>query len=223
MDVTPESVKALLKSEDYGDRLSAVNQMRYLDSSDAFGMIQLAAADTNPRVRYAAVSQLSSLGDQDMPEVEKILRNCLLRDPDPDVRAAAADSIGALKLTGAFDDLQVLYRETSEWLVKFSIVAALGELGDPRGFDILEDALTSDNELIRTVAIGSLGELGDRRAIPILVTYADSDDWQIRHRVAQALSRLGGTEVESTLQTLADDTAAPVAQEAQGYLSDDQA
>ncbi|MEB3358608.1 MAG: HEAT repeat domain-containing protein [Synechococcales bacterium] len=219
MDVTPESVKTLLESEDYGDRLSAVNQMRYLDVAAAFELIQLAIADINPRVRYAAVSQLSSLGSQNIAATERILRNCLLRDADPDVRAAAADSVGALKLTSAFDDLQVLYGGTSEWLVKFSIVAALGELGDPRGFEILEDAITSDNELIRTVAIGSLGELGDRRAIPILISYASSDDWQIRHRVAQALSRIGGTEVEPTLQTLAADTAAPVAQEAKSYLT----
>ncbi len=46
-----------------------------------------------------------------------------------DVQAAAADSIAALKLTEAFEDLQQLYHTTSEWLVKLSIIAALGEMG----------------------------------------------------------------------------------------------
>jgi len=33
----------------------------------------------------------------------------LFNDPEPDVQAAAADCLGALKLTEAFEDLQQLY------------------------------------------------------------------------------------------------------------------
>jgi HEAT repeat protein len=217
MSITPESVGELLQSPSLGDRLQAVNQIRTLSPADGFTLIQSAVEDTNARVRYAAVSQLSSLGQQDQSRTLDILRQAL-HDPEPDVQAAAADSIGALQLTDAFEDLQLLYHSTSEWLVQFSILAALGELGDSRSFSLLEEALQSPNELMKMAAIGSLGELGDERAVQLLIQQATSQDWQIRHRVAQALSRLGTPDAKSTLEQLAMDTAEPVAQEAKAGL-----
>ncbi|MGF1513716.1 MAG: phycobilisome degradation protein NblB [Elainellaceae cyanobacterium] len=218
MDVTFKSVEERLASEDYGDRLSAVNQIRYLDAPQAFELLQRAIDDVNPRVRYAAVSQLSSVGQHNRDKSREILEQALLRDSDMDVRAAAADSVGALKLTEAFEAMEALYQQSEEWLVKFSIVAALGELGDPRGYDILVAALEGQNELIRTVAIGALGELKDPRAVPCLKAYVDSTDWQIRHRVAQALGQIGGEEAQASLQTLSQDDIEQVAQEAKRGL-----
>lgn len=214
MSITPESVEQLLSSEDLGDRLRAVNQMRQLEPAIAFKLIQTAIADKNVRVRYAAVSQMSTLGTQDLSLSLEILRNSLHNDPEPDVQAAAADALGGLKLTEALEDLEQVYHGTSEWLIQLSIVAALGEMGEPKAFGILETALTSPNELIRTLAIGALGELGDRRAIPLLLPQAENPDWQVRYRVAQALRRLGGTETEAVLEKLANDEVNQVAQEA---------
>jgi len=221
MSITPESVGVLLESSDFGDRLRAVNQIRQLAPAIGFKLIQVAVQDTNPRVRYAAVSQLASLGQQDLTYATTLLRNCL-RDTDPDVQAAAADSVGALKLTEIFDDLQRLYHTSSEWLVKFSIVATLGELGDRRAFELLQEALKADNELMQTAAIGSLGELGDDRAIQLLIPFATHPDWQIRYRVVQALAHLKGTIAHSTLEALTHDEMAQVAQEAQNYLKQQQ-
>ncbi|MGC9527492.1 MAG: phycobilisome degradation protein NblB [Limnospira sp.] len=214
MTITPESIQQQLSSEDLGDRLRAVNQIRELDPSTGFELIQTAIKDRDTRVRYAAVSQLTSLGIQDRDRSLEILRDCLLNDPEPDVQAAAADALGALKLTDAFDDLSQVYHRTSEWLVQLSIVAALGELGEPRGFELLEKALNDGNELIQTIAVGALGELGDRRAIPLLISRASDPDWQIRHRVAQALGRLGGEEAQAVLEQLAQDEVSQVAQQA---------
>jgi len=114
--------------------------------------------------------------------------------------------------------LQQLYRQTPEWLVQFSIIAALGELGDPRSFELLEEALNSSISLVQTAAISSLGELGDVRAVPLLTPYATNPDWQIRYRLVQALSRLGGAEAQATLEALTKDEKAEVAQEAQASL-----
>lgn len=217
MSITPESVKALLESPELGDRLRAVNQIRQLDPAIGFELIQLVINDRNPRVRYSGVSQLASLGHQDPAQTIALLRTGL-QDSEPDVQAAAADSIGALKLTDAFEDIQQLYHKSNEWIVKFSIIAALGELGDYRAFDLLEEALQSDNELVQMVAIGSLGELGDDRAVQLLVPLVDASDWQIRYRVAQALSRFTTPAARSALQTLANDRNEQIAREAQTAL-----
>lgn len=218
MSATPEDVRQALSSEDLGDRLRAVNQIRELEPEPAFELAQSAITDPSARVRYAAVSQMSSLGTQDLPRAETILRDRLLSDPEPDVQAAAADSIGGLKLTDAFEDLQQVYHTTPEWLVRFSIVAALGTLGDPRGFDLLKQALASDESLLQVAAIGSLGELGDSRATALLAPYATSPDWQIRYRLVQALENLGGPETQSILTQLSHDEMPQVAEAATNGL-----
>lgn len=218
MSVTRESVQQLLSSEDFGKRISGVNQLRQLEKSVAFELIQPLVMDKNTRVRYAAVSQLDTLGGEDLQTTLTMLRDRLLNDSEPDVQAAAADALGALKLTEAFEDIQQLYHQTPEWLVKFSIIATLGELGDPRSFELLEEALNSDISLVQTAAISSLGELGDARAVPLLIPFATNSDWQVRYRVVQALGKLEGTEVRETLEALTKDEQEEVAQEAKANL-----
>lgn len=216
---TPEGVQKLLNSDDYGDRITGLNQLRQLDPAVAFPMIQPLVTDKNVRVRYAAVSQLDPLGKQDLDTALALLRDRLLYDPESDVKAAAADVIGGLKLTSAYEILAQLYHQTSEWLIQLSIVAALGEMGDPRGFDLLKEALNSDNGLVRTSAISALGELGNKEAIPLIIPFAQDEDWQIRYRVAQALGNLGGSETLSMLEELAQDPVSQVSQEAKHHLS----
>lgn len=219
MSLTPESVEQLLNSEDYGDRLRAVNQIRDLDPAIAYPLIQQAVADGNPRVRYAAISQLASLGSHDRDYSLQVLRQALREDPEADVQAAAADAIGALQLTEAFDDMRAMYESSDEWLVQFSIIAALGEMGDTRAFELLQLALQSGNELVFTAAIGSLGELGDERALPLLLGYVDADDWQVRHRLVQALANYHHPDAKAALEKLSQDTAVVVAETAKQHLS----
>lgn len=218
MSITPESVQELLNSEDFGERIRGLNQLRQIDPKTAFDLVQPMITDKNTRVRYAAVSQLDTLGVTDKVTALELLRDRLFNDPEADVQAAAADAIGGLKLTEAFADLDNVYHATSEWLVQFSIIAALGELGEPKSFALLKEALHSNNNLLQTAAIGSMGELGDPQAIPFLKDFADHEDWQIRFRLVQALGRLGGEEAKAIITKLVDDESEQVAQEAKNNL-----
>lgn len=212
MSITPEIVAQLLESEDLGDRLSAVNQMRHLSGPDAFALLKQAVEDRNARVRYAAVSQLSSAGHEDREQSLEILRDRLFRDSEMDVKAAAADAIGALQLTEAYPDLETSFHATEDWLLRMSIVSTLGELGDPRAFDLLKTAINSPEPLVQGAAIGALGELKNQQAVPLLQPFAANEDWQIRYRVAQALGNLGGAEARAILEILNQDPMAQVAQ-----------
>jgi len=218
MTITPESVQKLLRSEELSDRLRAVNQLRQLDRRNAFRLVQIPIKDSNPRVRYAAVSLLDTLGWENLKKSFDILHDRLLNDSEVDVKAAAADCLGALQLKEALTDLEQIYHNTSEWLLQMSIIAALGEMGDSRAFNLLEEALNSQVDLVRTAAISSFGELGDLRAVPILSHYAKDSDWQIRYRVVQALNRLGSPEALAILQTMTDDEVEQIAQEAKNSL-----
>ncbi|MEL6164573.1 MAG: HEAT repeat domain-containing protein [Cyanobacteria bacterium J06628_3] len=217
MSITPETVKKKLESEDLGDRLRGVNEIRELEPAVGFELIQSAITDTNARVRYSAVSQFDTLGTQDLDKSLSLLRG-LLQDPEADVKAAAADCLGGLKLVAAFDDLQQLYKSTEDWIIKLSVIAALGELGEPRGFELLKQALSEDNDLVKTAAISSMGELGNAEAVSILAPYSKDSDWQIRFRVAQALNRLGTPETKPVLETLVSDEVEAVAEEAKKSL-----
>ena len=211
-----ESIITLIESENKGDRIKALNLIRELEPAIGFGYIKQLVTDNNTRVRYAAVSQLATLGFTDLTESLIILRDRLINDPEPDVQAAAADAIGALKLTAAFDDLQNLYETTPEWLVQFSIVAALGELGDARGLKLLQTALKNETALVQTAAIGAIGELGDVSGVESLIPFVTDPDWQIRYQLARSLRNLGGDLAAQSLAILATDTVEQVAKEAQG-------
>jgi len=215
--ISYKTVKELLISENLGDRLRGVNQIRELEPAQGLELLQIAIKDQNSRVRYCAVSQLDTLGTEDLDFSLNILRE-LLNDPEADVQAAAADCLGALKLQVAFPDLEKLYHETPEWVVKFSIIATLGSLGDPRGVDLLKKALESDNGLVQSAAISSLGELGNPDAITILAPYAQNPDWQVRHRLVHALANLGGKEARKILEVLTNDSVEAVAKEAEDVL-----
>ena len=219
MTITPDAVQQLLDSENFGDRIRGINQLRQLDPQIAFEMLKPLLTDPNARMRYAAVSLLDTLGGVDVTASLELLRDRLFNDSEVDVQAAAADALGGLKLVEAFADLEQLYHQTSEWLIQLSIVATLGELGHPRGFDLLAEALTTDNDLVVTAAISSLGELGDRRAVSLLLPFATHEDWQLRYRLAQSLGHLGGDEAQAILAKLAQDSHEQVAQEAQRNLS----
>ncbi|MDS3860771.1 HEAT repeat domain-containing protein [Thermosynechococcaceae cyanobacterium BACA0444] len=216
---TAAAVQAALASQDLGDRLSGINQLRQLPPDVAFELIQPVIHDPNPRVRYAAVSQLSSLGNCNLDKAQALLCDRLHNDGEVDVKAAAADAIGALKLSEAFADLASVYSNTSEWLLQFSIVAALGELGNPAATPLLLAALDTDQELLKLAAIGSLGELGDRAILPVLASYIDYPDWQVRHRLAIALGQIGGAQADSLLHQLSQDSSSTVAETATTLLA----
>jgi HEAT repeat protein len=215
-----KSLQEQLRSEDLGDRLRALNEGRKLDLDERFELVCMATNDTKARIRYDATSQLASVGTCDLQAALDILCDRLLNDSESDVRAAAADSIGALKLTEAFDLLVEVYSSTNEWLLQFSIIAALGELGDRRGFEILAEALNHETELVRVAAIGALGDLGDTRGLELMLPLVNHPDWEIRYRLAGALHQIGGAEAHVALTKLSQDAVDRVAETAQILLAE---
>jgi HEAT repeat protein len=217
MTITPASVSALLSSDSHGDRIRGVNQLRELDKSIAYGLVQAPIQDKNTRVRYAAVSLMDTIGDVDLVKSLTILRNCL-QDAEYDVKAAAADALGGLKLKEALPELILLYHETEEWLLKLSIVAALGSMQDQRAMALFAEALESDVELIRMTTVQAIGDMGDPTGVDLLVKVIAEPDTQIRFRVAEALGKIGGEQAQGLLKQMANDADSQVAEQAKAFL-----
>lgn len=213
-----EELALNLQSEDLSVRMRVLPASRSLSHADRFLLVQTAVNDPNSRIRYDAVSQLATLGREDLEATKAMLKQALHGDPEMDVRAAAADSIAALQLVEFFDDLQKIYYSSTDWLMQFSVVAALGELGQPQAYDLLVNALNHSNELVKLAAIGSLGELRNPQALELLAPLAQHPDWQVRHRVAQALGNFGEL-AQPILQPLQSDPNANVAELAKSLCS----
>lgn len=193
---TGKPVKELLSSEDFLERIRGINRVDELSSSSerVSLLIPIATEDSNQQVRYAAISRISnfdptSLSEADSEKVLTAARYVLVNDRESSCQSGAADLIAGLKLSDGFDDLVDAYNNTSDWMLKFSIAAGLGEMGDPKAFDFLTSILDNHNSsefLLTAAAIGALGELGDERAIPVIERYLNSDDSSVRERAVIA-------------------------------------
>ncbi|WP_448527770.1 HEAT repeat domain-containing protein [Parathermosynechococcus lividus] len=217
MDTT--TIQQLLASADVGDRLQGLNQLRSLEPEVAFPLVQPLIQDANARIRYAAVSQLATLGHVNPTQTQELLRDRLLHDSETDVRAAAADAMAALQLPFALEDLETAYHSTDDWLLQFSIVAALGALANPAAVTLLKEALNSSQELVMLAAIGSLGELKQPDILDVLRPFVDYPDWQVRHRLAIALGQIGTADAKQILEQMQTDSAQAVVEAVQTSLA----
>ncbi|WP_198405931.1 phycobilisome degradation protein NblB [Parathermosynechococcus lividus] len=217
MDTT--TIQQLLASADVGDRLQGLNQLRSLEPEVAFPLVQPLIQDANARIRYAAVSQLATLGHVNPTQTQELLRDRLLHDSETDVRAAAADAMAALQLPFALEDLETAYHSTDDWLLQFSIVAALGALANPAAVTLLKEALNSSQELVMLAAIGSLGELRQPDILDVLRPFVDYPDWQVRHRLAIALGQIGTADAKQILEQMQTDSAQAVVEAVQTSLA----
>lgn len=198
-------VTQLLQSEDFLERIRGINRIDELPSisEKLSSLVPVATSDSNQQVRYAAISRLSNLDVSGMSkqEADTVLdaaRYVLLNDKEPSCQSGAADLIAGLKLTDGFDDLVDAFNRTSDWMLKFSIAAGMGEMGDPKAFDfltsILEDTDGGTDILLTTAAIGALGELGDIRGLAVIEKFLNSDEVSIRERATIAHGVLSSTK-----------------------------
>lgn len=193
-----------LASDDFLERIRGINRIEEVSeiSDKLSALIPIATEDPNQQVRYAAISRIASfdhtsLSDEDAEKVLSAARFVMLNDKESSCQSGAADVIAGLKLSDGFDDLVDMFNRTSDWMLKFSIAAGLGEMGDPKAFDFLTSVLDNDQEsefLLKAAAIGALGELGDERGIPVIEKFLSSEDPSIRERAKIAHTMLTGKE-----------------------------
>lgn len=114
----------------YGVRIAAVQSLRKLGGKEVLGPILLAAKDTDARVREEAVKSLAVFSSS---VVETALKNIFENDDNVYVKGAAAFSIGAVKMRGAFEFLEkALNLDSHRNIIRRDIFDGLKVLKDPR-------------------------------------------------------------------------------------------
>jgi HEAT repeat protein len=107
---------------------------------------------------------------------EKVVE-MLENDPNPNVRAAAAKTLGALNYKDAVPQL-VKALNDEEW-VCFSVLEALTEMKEEKAVDPIISLLNNPSEAVRLAAIEALGKLGSQKAHQPLVEHiARSGDFE---------------------------------------------
>lgn len=146
-------------------------------------------------VRRLAVAACERL-DQDA--AAGVVAGCLAGDPDPTVRAAAAEVLGRCG-PAALEAVWAARTDPDARVVE-AVAHALGELSAPAALDwLVERARTDDDPLVQEASVAALGAIGDARALPTLVDLAASGAPQLRRRAVVALTAFEGPEVDAAL------------------------
>lgn len=150
------------------------------------------AEDRNEHVRRAALLALGNMAD---PGIVDYLVAALLEDALPDLRAAAAQSLGASDDTLAVPALVYALQDTASSVRKQAVIA-LHRLWTQQAEGAVTRALTEDRvEVVRFVAAQALGQ---HRAVaarePLQTALRDTSVW-VRAEAARSLGMLGDAAV----------------------------
>jgi HEAT repeat protein len=212
-------------------RLAAVRVLA--DARDPQAALPLVErlGDADRQIQREAVAALARLGD---PRVEPALLRVIDGGSD-DLRLAAVDAVGALKLAGAVEPLTPLARRRPADALARQAQRALGEIGSPAAQAVLLDLLrrppvTRETEdglarspaalpvLIEEIqeagpgaasAAAVLGRLRDVRAVPALLALARRGGAATAPAV-RALTALAPPAALPTLVEVAEDRSASV-------------
>ena len=166
----------------------------------ALGHLLAGLREKLPKHRNEAVTALG--GTRDVVYREDIER--LLQDPDSEVRAAAATSLGQLGASEAGPALLKFLETSSADAAYFAAAEALLRLGVPRGREILRTAATGVVESQRLPAALRLLEHYDELGKPAVQAMIDSPRLSLEQRVRflSALAQVGDALARQRLVAL---------------------
>jgi HEAT repeat protein len=155
-------VNALRDGENPGRRNAALEALVRTGAA-ALPVLLEATSDPDVDVRKQVVDVLAGIGDAAAGS-----RVCeMLEDADPNVRAAAADAIGAIGLDEALANLLAVIADDPEPLVQLSALRALARM--ETSFDVADVAEALEEPLLRAGALAALGNSEDPAAFSTLM------------------------------------------------------
>ena len=148
--------------------------------------IRLRGATDPTRRREACVLMARHHMTEGIPTLQDAVR-----DPHPEVRAAALQALRVLTGPNALPALLTALQDDADAVVRWQAAAELEVLRLPEARPALESALDDADPLVRATAVEALRGLGDRAAVPAVAKRLQDSDIVVRRSAADALGRLG--------------------------------
>jgi cyclophilin family peptidyl-prolyl cis-trans isomerase/HEAT repeat protein len=127
-------------------------------------------------------------------------------DADVRVRVAAVRALGQLRASTQVPLLiRLIDDPKTPRNLALEIVAALGAIGDRRGFDVMLDRMTDRWPAMRAAAFGAAARLDPDAFFLVLSGFEPDREWSVRAGLAAVLATLAPDRVRRALQELAAD------------------
>jgi HEAT repeat protein len=157
-----------------------------IKNAEAIKFLINALTDENWQVREKAAQALGKFGDKS--STEPLIK--ALEDKS-EVRDAALTALSMIKDERAVEPLINLYNaKTTEDFLRQNILESLGIIGNPRGFQIVLNALKDVNKEIQASAVRALGWFGDSKAFEPLLEMIDNDEIFVAAYATQSLGQI---------------------------------
>lgn len=200
-----ESLLAGLRDRSFTARLAAVRAAAYPRDVAAVPHLSgvMLRLDEPSTLRAAAALALGRIGDR----IAVGALSEALKDPAPEVRYAAALSLGRLPADGVATRLERTLRSDPVWQPRYAAAIALGRTHKAFAAGALEDALGSDAAWqVRQQAARSLQDLGTAHAASALASALNDPEPSVRAAAGAGLAEIGGAEQRrAVLQALKDE------------------
>jgi HEAT repeat protein len=140
----------------------------------------------------------SLLGQFGTDVVAEPLTEALKEDPDPRVKAAAAEALG---LVGHSEAAEILldFFDTTDALVRNSVVRSIVRLIDSETIEGLTAYLKHADKKVRVLSAHTLGQIHSKRATEHLIKALDDDAFAVREAVVKALGDIGDPSAAQAL------------------------
>jgi HEAT repeat protein len=204
---TSDALRTGLRDSSVSVRLAAVRAAAYPRDVAAVPHLSgvMLRLDQPSTLRAAAALALGRIGDR----IAVGALSEALKDPAPEVRYAAALSLGRLPADGVATRLERTLRSDPVWQPRYAAAIALGRSRKAFVAEALADALVSDPAWqVRQQAARSLQDLGTAHAAAALATALNDLEPSVRAAAGAGLAEIGGPEerraVVSSLKNEAD-------------------
>lgn len=129
-----------------------------------------------------------------------------LKDPRPEVRAAAAEGLGRLGSQAGLSALKVAHQSDQSPFVRTKAAAALLKLNDTSGLAMLRELLISDSPSSRLVGAEALADVPDATWTDVVRNLAQTGEPTIRLAAARLIAATDPALAQAVADALAADT-----------------
>jgi HEAT repeat protein len=205
-----EAIKALAAE---GDTETLLTVARNASTGGLFETQLLAQLGSEPAVK-SLIAQIKSgegprlmligaLASSGSPLAVRPLED-LLKEFNPDTRAAAADALGKLGAAEAVDALRPLL-DDQVFPVRFAAASALLRLHDTSGLILLQDLGTSEHAMVRVSALEALSVDPNQAWVSSVVSLLQDPDPQVRLAAARLAAPHDLAAVQRVIEGLLTD------------------